>query len=113
MTFTVQESGMAPMHYACPQTGHPWARDLTPEDMRHWYDDEVDRIAPLADCTVQAAGFATVLGSRNIGPDGRWQPAALLCERSVGRGRVILSQISLRQMLQNPAGCILLSRIGM
>lgn len=113
MTFTVQESGMAPMHYACPQTGHPWAWDLTPEDMRHWYDDEVDRIAPLADCTVQAAGFATVLGSRNIGPDGRWQPAALLCERSVGRGRVILSQISLRQMLQNPAGCILLSRIGM
>lgn len=107
----VQESGMAPMHFASAKTGHPWAEGFVQEDFRHWYSSEEDCIAPLADCTVQAEGFAPVLQSRNLGPDGKWQPAAILCERSYGKGRVVISQISHRQMLDNPAGCVLLSRV--
>ena len=109
--FNVQESGMAPMHFASAKTGHPWAEGFVQEDFRHWYSSKEDCIAPLADCTVQAEGFAPVLQSRNLGPDGKWQPAALLCERSYGKGRIVISQISHRQMLDNPAGCLLLSRI--
>ena len=102
---------MAPMHFASAKTGHPWAEGFVQEDFRHWYSSAEDCIAPLADCTVQAEGFAPVLQSRNLGPDGKWQPAAILCERSYGKGRVVISQISHRQMLDNPAGCVLLSRV--
>lgn len=107
----VQESGMAPMHFASAKTGHPWTEGFVQEDFRHWYSSEEDCIAPLADCTVSAEGFAPVLQSRNLGPDGKWQSAALLCECSYGKGRVVISEISHRQMLDNPAGCVLLSRV--
>lgn len=65
---------------------------------------------PLADNTVYAEGFSSVLSSRNITADG-WQPAAILCEGKYGKGRIVISQIAYEQMLENPAGCILLSRI--
>lgn len=110
-TVEVRESGMAPMHFVSAQTGHPWAADFQQPDFRHWYDSETDRISPLADCTVEAAGFAPVLVSRNTTPHG-WRDAAVLCERAYGAGRVILSQIAWRQMLDNPAGRILISRIS-
>lgn len=108
----VQESGMSPMHFASAKTGHKWVSGFLPEDFRHWYNAKEDCIVPLAECTVQADGFASVLTSRNLGPDGSWQPAALVCERSLGKGRIVLSQISYEQMCENPAGQILLSRIG-
>lgn len=107
----VWESGMSPYHYAGAKTGHPWAQGFDPSDFRHWYSSQEDCIAPLADCTVRAEGFDTVLESRNLDVQGQWQPAALMCERAFGKGRIIISQISYRQMLDNPAGCILLSRI--
>lgn len=106
----VQESGMAPMHFASAKTMHPWVDGFCQEDFRHWYDSVQDRIAPLADCTISIDGFAPVLISRNITADG-WQPAAILCEHSYGKGKVIASQISYAQMLENPAGKTLLSHI--
>ena len=65
---------MSPLHFASPKTGHPWVTGLGQELFRHWYSSAEDRIAPLADCTVQAEGFSTVLTSRNIGESGTWEP---------------------------------------
>lgn len=107
----VWESGMSPYHFASTKTGHAWTQGFCPEDFRHWYSSEEDCIVPLADCTVQAEGFDTVLASRNLDSQGCWQPATLMCERTFGKGCIVISQISYRQMLDNPAGCILLSRI--
>ena len=107
----VWESGMSPYHFASTKTGHLWVNGFEQADFRHWYSSKTDRITALADCTVFADGFETVLTSRNLDESGRWTPAALLCERAVGKGRIIISQISYEQMLDNPAGCILLSRI--
>lgn len=107
---TVRESGMAPMHFVSTKTGHPWAEGFCQEDFRHWYSSETDRITALAEATVSADGFTAVLSSRNVTAEG-WQPAAILCEHAHGKGRVIISQISYQQMLDNPAGRILLSRI--
>ncbi len=106
----VKESGMAPMHFASAKTGHPWAEGFQQEDFRYWYSSAEDRIMPLADNTVYAEGFSSVLGSRNITADG-WQPASIICEGKYGKGRIVISQIAYKQMLDNPAGCILLSRI--
>ena len=111
LCFSVRESGMSPLHFASPKTGHPWVTGLGQELFRHWYSSAEDRIAPLADCTVQAEGFSTVLTSRNIGESGTWEPAAVLCERRWGKGLIVLSQIPLSRMRENPAGRILLSRI--
>lgn len=111
LCYLVQESGMAPMHFAGSDTAHPWIKDLCAEDFRHWYSCETDRITALADCTVIAEGFNTVLSSRNISENGSWQEAAILCEKPFGKGRIVLSQIAYNQMLDNPAGCIILSRL--
>lgn len=110
--YSVRESGMAPMHFAASDTGHPWVTGFAQQDFRHWYDAETDRITPLADCTVLADGFRTVLQSRNLRNGGAWAEEALVCETSFGKGRIILSQIAYRQMLDNPAGRILLSRVS-
>ncbi len=107
----VKVSGMAPMHFASSKTGHAWTEGFVQGDFQHWYSSEEDCITPLADATVNAEGFANVLISRNLGDDGKWQTEAVLCERAFGKGRIVLSQISYGQMLDNPAGCILLSRI--
>lgn len=109
--FRVKVSGMAPMHFASAKTGHPWVEGYRQEDFRHWYDSREDCIAPLADCTITAEGFAPILISRNLDADGKWQEENLLCEKSVGKGKVILSAICHDQMLDNPAGCVILSRI--
>lgn len=110
--FRVKVSGMAPMHFASPKTGHAWVEGFRQEDFRHWYSAREDCIAPLADCTVTAKGFHPVLISRNLGSDGKWQPESVLCEHTFGKGRIVLSEISYEQMLDNPAGCIILSRIS-
>lgn len=106
----VWESGMSPYHFASTKTGHPWVQGFEPADFRHWYSSKTDRITALADCTVRAEGFDPVLISRNLDENGQWVPASLLCERKQGKGRIILSQISYDQMLDNPAGRILLSQ---
>ena len=93
LCFSVRESGMSPLHFASPKTGHPWLTGLGQELFRHWYSSAEDHIAPLADCTVQAKGFSTVLASRNIGESGTWEPAAVLCERRWGKGLIVLSRV--------------------
>ncbi len=108
----VKTSGMAPMHFASAKTGHPWVQGLQPDDFRHWYSAKEDQIVPLAESTFAAGGdFRTVLSSRNLDKNGTWQEEALLSERECGRGRVILSALSYQQLLDNPAGQIVLSRI--
>lgn len=106
----VKESGMAPMHFVSAKTGHTWAEGFQQEDFRHWYSSEEDRITAMADATVSAEGFASVLSSRNVTAEG-WQPAAIICERAHGKGRIVISQIAYKQMLENPAGRMLLSHI--
>lgn len=101
---------MSPMHFVSTKTGHRWASGFQQEDFRHWYDSHTGRISPLAVCTVEAESFIPVLVSRNMTLQG-WQEAAVLCERSYGAGRIIISQIAWQQMLDNPAGRILVSRI--
>lgn len=110
-SYSVHESGMSAMHFACSDTGHKWIEGFSQEDFRHWYSSQTDRITPLADCTVTAEGFCAVLQSRNIQKGGTWQNEAILCEKSFGKGRIVISQIAYNQMLDNPPGKIILSRI--
>ena len=108
----VELSGMAPLHFASAKTGHPWAEGFEPRDFRRWYDSEHERIVALADATIHAPDWQTVLGTRNLGPDGQWREVALVAERALGAGRIVLSQIPYRRVLEQPAGRILLSRMS-
>ena len=110
-TIQVEESGMAPMHFASRDTGHPWAADFKPYDFCYWYDSAEDCITPLAACTFRGGDFTPVLVSRNLDKNGNWSPVMLLGERKFGKGRIIVSQIGLRHMMENPAGCTLLLKI--
>ncbi len=107
----VKLSGMSPFHFASRKTGHPWVDGFQSRDFSYWYSRETDSITPLADSTMVAEDFRPVLTSRNLDATGAWQEENVLCEKSVGRGHLVLSQISYSMMLDNPAGQLLLSQM--
>lgn len=107
----VKESGMAPMHFAARDTGHPWVSVFTPDDFRFWYDEESDVITPLAESTFTASNFVPVLENRNLDDNGSWQEEMLLGEKSLGAGHIIWSQIPYARLRQHPVGRMLLQQI--
>lgn len=107
----VKESGMSPIHFASRKTSHKWIKEFTPYDFRMFYSSETDSIKPLADCTFSSSSFNEVLVSRNMNDNGDWIPTMLLGEKSHGKGKIIVSEISYNQMIENPAGKMLLNNI--
>jgi hypothetical protein len=100
----VKPCGFSPVDFVSRATGHPLVADFAPDDFRHWHDAAVDRIAPILPATFQAPSWTPILLSGEAGWGATPRPAHAAAERVHGKGRIVLSLVTLAgRIATNPA----------
>lgn len=109
---TVKPCGFAPYDFVSRATGHPAVAGFATEDFRFWHDAPSNRIEPLLFATFQAPDWTPILVSGEAGWGEPARPALAAAERSLGRGRIILSQVTLAGRTRtNPAAALFAHRL--
>ena len=111
----VKACGMRALHFVSRKTGHALVRGFAPYDFRYWYDEKADMITPILRTTFLAEGAIPILKSGNSLRGSAWGQklySALACaEMPVGRGKIIINQVDLKNHLLNPAAKIFADRL--
>ena len=103
---------MNPRHFVSRQTGHPLVKDFQPDDFKFWFDEDAGYVTPLLPTTFQAEGWRAILTSGNGGWEGTWYPTLAAAEKPLGRGSLILCQLSLAGRVKtNPSARIFALRL--
>ncbi|MEI6034366.1 MAG: sugar-binding domain-containing protein [Verrucomicrobiae bacterium] len=99
-----EAAGMEPRHFVARDPDHPVAQVFEPNDFRFWHDPALDRVSPLLHTLFFADRTWTPILRTGQGGWGRkWEPALAVAEKSHGKGRYIICQVSLAGRLNNPA----------
>ena len=119
---TVKPCGMDPVYFVSRKTGHELVEGFGEKAFGYWYDDTLDRLAPISSTTLriekpdgkQEAGeeVREVLISGNKAADGSWQKEAVCAELTVGAGSILLCQIDMRRFLKNPEAVLFWNRLA-
>ncbi len=108
----VKPCGFAPYDFVSRATGHPLVDGFEPDDFRFWHDVASDTITPLLHATFQAPGWKPILLSGEAGWGEPDRPALAAAERPLGKGRIVVSLLSLTGRVQtNPAADIFVRRL--
>lgn len=92
----VKPCGMLPLHFVSRKSGHRFVEGFLPDDFRHWYSPEEDRIMPLLRHTITTDGeISPILLSGNTNDRGEWGPALAAAEKRIGSGSLVLCQLAL------------------
>ncbi len=106
-TIDISPCGFAPCDFVSRASGHPAVEGFGPDDFRFWHDPGTDMIAPLLPVTFQAPGWTPILLTGEAGWGKTPRPALAAAEVKHGRGRIIVSQVSLAGRTRtNPAAAI-------
>lgn len=84
---------MQPVGFVARDTDHRYVEGFDKKDFRNWYDKSCDYITPLLENTLHTDEFAPILTSGNNG--NGWQTALAACDKSYGKGSVILCNVKL------------------
>lgn len=104
--------GMNPRHFCARAPGHPLVADLKPNDFRFWYDASTGYVTPVLATTLTAPGWTPILTSGNGDWSGKWGPALAVAEKTYGRGRFMICQVSLADRTRhNPVARLFASRL--
>lgn len=119
---TVKPCGMDPVYFVSRKTGHELVEGFDEKAFGYWYDDILDRLAPISSTTLHiekpggqpGAGeeVREVLISGNKAADGNWQKEAVCAELMVGAGSILLCQIDFGRFLKNPAAVLFWNRLA-
>jgi len=101
----IEKSG-SQYHFLSRNTGHDLVEGYSEFDFRFWYDNEKDRITPIADTSLQCAAMRPIL---LCGGDNKWEYAA--AEMTCGKGRVIVCQVILGSHIENPVAADFVCRM--
>ena len=82
-------------YFLSRKTGHPAVKEFGPKDFRMWYDQKLDRLAPIATQCFAAEGFRPVL----IG-NGSFNPTTVVGEKWYKGTRYVICLAALRE--ENP-----------
>lgn len=82
-------------YFLSRKTGHPAVKEFGPKDFRMWYDQKLDRLAPIATQCFAAEGFRPVL----IG-NGSFNPKTVVGEKWYKGKRYVICLADLRE--ENP-----------
>ncbi len=100
----IKPCGFTPLDFASRATGHVLVADFAPDDFRYWHDPACNRITPLLPATFQAPRWTPILVSGEAGWGATPRPALAAAEKSHGKGRIIVSLVSLAgRTTTNPA----------
>lgn len=91
----IKPCGFTPLDFVSRATGHPLVAGFAPDDFRYWHDAAAGRITPLLPATFQAPGWTPVLISGEAGWGAMPRPALAAAERAHGKGRILVSLVSL------------------
>lgn len=94
-TLEIKPCGFSPLDFVSRATGHPLVADFHPDDFRYWHDQAAGRITPLLPATFQAPGWTPILLTGEAGWGATPRPALAAAERRHGKGRIVVSQVSL------------------
>ena len=108
----LKDCGMLPVHFASRDTGHEIVAGLAPDDVKHWYDPEVDYITPFLKVTFDHDSYTDILTMGNQDNSGKWKKVSALGEKIYGAGHIIICQVELvGRTAHNPVAKILAERI--
>jgi hypothetical protein len=111
----VKPCGMRALHFVSRDTGHVLTQGFMPYDFRYWYDEAEDMITPILRFTFTAEGAIPILTSGNSLRGSAWGQKlykALACaEIPVGKGRIIINQVDLKNHMANPVARIFSNRL--
>ncbi len=108
----VKTGFMMPRHFVSRDTGHPWVRGFGPKSFRRWYDEDLDRIAPILRETFTSEGMRPVLLSGDTDENGQWRTVMAAGEAPCGDGRLVLCELMLcGRVTTNPAARIFARRM--
>jgi hypothetical protein len=100
----IKPCGFTPLDFVSRATGHALVAGFEADDFRYWHDPAAGRITPLLPTTFQAPGWTPILLSGEAGWGAPPHPAFAAAERSHGKGRIIVSLVSLAgRTSTNPA----------
>lgn len=107
-----------PSHFVARSKEHELVKDLKPDDVRYWYDENLGYISPILSETLEAEGFEWILTSaaKNATSPysdvGRWHVVPAVARKKIGEGYVIFCQIDLQHRITtNPIAKLLLERL--
>lgn len=101
-TVQVKNCGMHPVYFVSRDTGHPLVQGFEKNDFAYWYDEKLDRLAPIMYASFTCDGIETVLSSGNKDDVGNWVKTNACGTFAVGKGNVIICQIGLQNVKSNP-----------
>ncbi len=103
-TLEIKPCGFTTLDFAFRATGHVLVADFAPDDFRYWHDPACNLITPLLPATFQAPRWTPILVRGEAGWGATPRPALAAAEKSHGKGRIIVSLISLAgRTTTNPA----------
>ncbi len=122
----VKPCGMDPVYFVSRKTGHKLVEGFSEKSFAYWYDDTLDRLAPITTTTLvveQEAnspsgrqienGFVkNILISGNKAVNGDWQKESVCAELTLGAGSIIFCQIDFNNFMQNPVAVIFRNRLS-
>ena len=108
----VKMCSMMPVHFVARDTGHKYVEGFNKKDFRNWYDKSCDYITPILDNTFFTEDFCPVLTSGNTDENGVWETAMAVCEKTYGKGVVIIANLKLSgRTNENPVAKIFAKRM--
>ncbi len=111
----VKACGMRPLHFVSRKTDHPLVEDFTPYDFRLWYDDREDMMTPILRYTFLGDHMKPILISGNSLKGSAWGqklfPAYAAAEMQIGQGKLIISELILKNHLKNPVALSFRNRL--
>ena len=108
----VKPCGFAPYDFVSRATGHPLVVGFDRDDFRFWHEPAADTITPLLPATFQAPGWTPILLTGEAGWGTPALPALAAAEKTLGKGRIIVSLLSLAgRTCTNPVAHIFASRL--
>ncbi len=109
-SYTVSDCQMGALYCVSRDTGHEAVKDFKPNDLRYFYDSELQRLAPIIEATIEGNGITNIVSSANR-TDGEWHKTTAIGEVKFGKGKFILNQLLLKNKEMNPAAVKLMNSL--
>lgn len=119
---TVKPCGMDPVYFVSRKTGHELVEGFEEKAFGYWYDDTLDRLAPISSTTLfiekpdgnqgEVREVRQVLLGGNKAEDGSWQTETVCAELTVGAGSILLCQIDFSNFMKNPTAVLFRNRLA-
>ncbi len=99
----IKFSAMLPLHFVSRDTGHIYTDGIKADDIKYWYDELQERIAPILMDSFCDDTFTPILYTGNANEAKEWSRALAAAEKKIGDGKLIICQVDLvNRVKSNP-----------